>query len=224
MGPSVHAAVAGVEPSPGADGTLVPWSRTPGPCFHRDAMTIVATTIPPGPASSPASRAFAVRGVVLLVFGVVEGALLLLAFRIPFTTVSVLAAVMAVFLVLDGVAALVEAARAPDRWLWLVLRALASLVAGGGLLLLGPPWLVRIFGWWAILIGVLNPVASPVPGPARLVVATLSAAVGLLLVVGAFPDPVRALLAISVYAIIAGGLQLRAVRSARTGRPGHEVR
>jgi hypothetical protein len=187
-------------------------------------MTLVATTLPPAPASSPASRAFAVRGVLLLVFGVAEGALLLLAFRIPFTTVSVLVAVMAAYLVADGVATLVEAALAPDRWLWLLLHALASLVAGGALLLLDHVWALRIFGSWAVLIGLVNLAASPVSGPVRVVVATLSLAVGLLLVVGVLLDPVRAVLAIAVYAIIAGGLQLRAVRFGRSTRPGREVR
>jgi hypothetical protein len=186
-------------------------------------MTLVATTILPAPASSPAGRAFAVRGVLLLVLGVAEGALLLLAFRLP-TTVWVLMAVMAAFLVIDGIAALVEAALAPDRWLWLVLRALTSLVAAGVLLLLGPASLVKIFGWWAIVTGVVNPVASPVSGPVRVVLVTLSVAVGLLLVVGVLQDPVRAVLTISVYAIIAGGMQLRAVRSRLTVRPGREVR
>jgi uncharacterized membrane protein HdeD (DUF308 family) len=187
-------------------------------------MKAVATTIPPAPASSPASRGFAVRALLLLAVGVAEGALLLLAFRIPLTTVSVLVAVMAAFLVVDGVTALVEAVRARDRWRWLVLRALASLVAGGLLLLLGPPRLVAIFGWWVILTGVVNPAASPVSRPVWIVVATLSAAVGLLLVTGVFQDPARALLMISVYAIVAGGLQLRAVRSGRTVRPGRALR
>jgi uncharacterized membrane protein HdeD (DUF308 family) len=187
-------------------------------------MTLVATTIPSTPASSPAGRAFAVRGMLLLVFGVAEGALLLLAFRTSFTTVSVLVAVMAAFLVIDGVVALVEAARAPDRWWWLVVRALASLLAGGGLLLLGPVWTVTIFGWWAILTGAVSLAASPLSRPTRVVLATLSAAVGLLLVVDIFHGPVGALLTIAVYAIIAGGLQLRAVRSGRTVRAGREVR
>jgi Short repeat of unknown function (DUF308) len=187
-------------------------------------MKAVATTIPPAPASSPASRGFAVRALLLLAVGVAEGALLLLAFRIPLTSVAVLVAVMAAFLVVDGVTALLEAVRAPDRWLWLVLRALPSLVAGGLLLLLGPTWLVEIFGWWVILTGVVNLAASPLSGRVRMVVATLSAAVGVFLVAGGVQDPVRALLTISAYAIIAGGLQLRAVRSGRTVRPGRAVR
>jgi hypothetical protein len=187
-------------------------------------MTLVATTIPPAPASSPASRAFAVQGMLLLAFGVAEGALLLLAFRIPFTTVPVLVAVMAAFLVIDGLAAFVEAVRAPDQKVWLGLRTAASILAGGVLLLLGPAWLVTIFGWWAILTGLVNLATSPVSGPVRVVVATLSVVVGLLLVGGVLHDPVRALLTISVYAIIAGGMQLRAVRSRLTVRPGREVR
>jgi hypothetical protein len=186
-------------------------------------MTLVATTIPPPPASSPASRAYAVRGMLLLAFGVAEGALLLLAFRIPFTTVSVLVVVMAAFLVVDGLATLVEAAWAPDRWVWLGLRAIASILAGGVLLLLGSAWLVTIFGWWAILTGLVSAAASPVSRSVRVTLATLSAAVGVLLV-GVVPDPVYALLTISVYAIIAGALQLRAARSGRPARPGREVR
>jgi uncharacterized membrane protein HdeD (DUF308 family) len=195
----------------------------PGPMVPWHAMTLEATTIPPASASSPASRAFAVRGVLLLVFGVTEGALLLLAFRIPFTTVSMFVVIMAAFLVVDGLAAFVEAARARDRWLWLGLRAAAGILTGGGLLFLGPTWLVTIFGWWAILIGVVHLAASPVSRPVRVVLATLSVAVGLLLVVGVVPYPVSALLTISVYAIIAGGLQI-ALRSGRPARPGREVR
>jgi hypothetical protein len=184
----------------------------------------MATTIPPAPASSPARRAVAVRGWLLLVFGVAESALLLLAFRIPRVTVWVFFSVMVAFLVIDAVTALVETARAPARPMGRVLRALTGLVASAFLLLLGPAGLVRIFGWWAIVTGVVDPAASLVSRPVRVILMCLSIAVGVLLVVGVVRDPVRALLTIAGYAILAGGIHLRAVRSGLTGRTGPDVR
>jgi amino acid transporter len=187
-------------------------------------MTPAATTIPPAPASSPAGRVVAVRGMLLLAFGVAEAALVLLAFRIPGLTVSVFLFVAVAFLVIDGVAALVETVREPARSLGRVLRALTGLVASGFLLLLGAAWLVQIFGWWAIVTGVADPAASPVSRPVRVILTSLSIAAGVLLVVGVFRDPVWALLTISGYAILAGGMQLRALRSDLTGRTGPDVR
>jgi succinate-acetate transporter protein len=187
-------------------------------------MTLVATTIPPAPASSPASRTVAVGGMLLLVFGVAELALLLLAFRIPRVTVSVLLSVMVAFLVIDAVTALVETGRAPARSMGRVLRALTDLVASAFLLLLGPAWLVRIFGWWAIVTGVVDPTASLVSRPVRVILTSLSIAAGVLLVLGVYRDPVHAMLTIAGYAILAGGIQLYAVRSGLTGRTGPDVR
>jgi hypothetical protein len=157
--------------------------------------------------------------VLFLVFGVVEGVLILLAFRMPHITVSVLVVVMAGFVVIDGVTALLEAARATDRRLGLVLRALTGVAAGVLILLLTSGWSVTVFGWWAVVTGVLAAADAVPSGPVRIVVAALSLVLGVLAVGGAFRDPVRATLAISLYGILAGGMQLRAARSGYPGRP-----
>jgi len=148
----------------------------------------------------------------MVVFGLTLGSMILLAFRIPRFTVSVVSILIATFVVLEGVIALTEAARARPRPLWLVLHAVAGFVAGGLLLMLEPRWAVRIFGAWAIVTGLLDVTGSSQTGKVRILAAVLWLALGLLIAVDAFVDPARALLSVSIYGVVVGGMQLYAVR------------
>jgi hypothetical protein len=153
------------------------------------------------------------RGALLLVFGVIEGGLTLLAFRIPHVTTSTLVLLMGGFVVIDAVMTTVEVARAAERSWRLELRALSGAVAAALMLVLAVPSAVKIFAWWAIVTGVLDAADSRAAGPMRLVPAALSVALGLLLVTGAFRYPVHAVLTIAAYGVIAGAMHLGAARS-----------
>lgn len=163
---------------------------------------------------TPRARWDTVRGALLLAFGLSEGALILLAFRVPHITASLLVLVMAGFVVAAGAGALLGAARTPDGRGWLLAHGLTGVAAGVLMVLLAPGWSVRIFALWAIVTGVLDAVEPPAGGRARVVVAVLSLALGVVVLTGILTDPVRVLLAISAYGVVAGGLWLRA------GRPG----
>jgi hypothetical protein len=180
-------------------------------------MTGPTTVRESAPRATRTSGAAAVRAALLLAFGLVEGGLILLAFEIPQITVRVLVRVMATFVVSDSLAALVEAARGQGRRWALVGRALTGVTAGLAILLLAPIWSIKIFAAWAIVTGILGAAEGAAAGPIRVVVPALSVALGLLLIGGAVPDPVRALLAISVYGVIGGGIGLGATRL----RPAH---
>ena len=61
-------------------------------------MTRGAAATEPLPGASPAQSGSAIRGVLLVLFGLVEGGLLLFAFRIPHITVHEMLIILAVFL------------------------------------------------------------------------------------------------------------------------------
>ena len=160
------------------------------------------------------SRGLAIRGALLLLLGLVEGGLLLFAFRLPNVTAHDMTLVLGVFLLADAVVAAAEAigrANRGERWLALGGDAVISLVGGLIILLVAQPWRFRVFPTWAIVTGLLEAVQamgrSPrVPG--RLLAAIVSVVFGLLAVLGAFPDPARLLLAAAAFAIVAGALRL----------------
>lgn len=156
-----------------------------------------------------ARRARAVRGALLLVFGLTEGALILLAFRIPYVTARLLVMVMGVFVVVDGAVALIEVMRTRNRSPWLLLHGLTGLVAGALVLVLARAWWLKVFAGWAILTGALAAVEAPRSLAVRVGVVALSLALGLLVLADAFRDPARGLLGISTYAVIAGSILLR---------------
>jgi hypothetical protein len=151
------------------------------------------------------NRAQALRAGLLLAFGLVEGALVLLAFRIPHLTTWVLLLVMAAFLLLDGIAAALEAARARGGGAWLLVRAVASIVAAVVTVSLGSPLSLKVFAVWALVTGALD---IPRSSGATRVAAALALALGVWILVDV-RDPARLLLAIAAYGIVAGLLILR---------------
>ena len=175
--------------------------------------TLAATT------TSRKASALVVRAVLLLAFGLVEGALVLFAFRIPHVGVSALVLVMAGFFFLDAAAVAVELARRRGSVSWLVPRAVAGVVAGALVLLLAPRSSINIFAGWALLTGALDIGEALTAGVAgRLVQGALSLALGVFVWVGVSDTPV-VLLTIAMYAVVAGGLQLgAAMRSGQERR------
>ena len=165
-----------------------------------------------------ARRALALRGGLLLAFGVVEATLVLVAFRVPHMPASALIVVMSGFLVLDAVAAALPAVQAREPWLGRAPQALASLAAG--VLMLVVPfgrWL-GVFAAWAIVSGVLDGVESFASGSGRLVVSILSLALGVMLLASPVRDHALLLLAVSAYGIVTGSLRLCIAGTAAGGR------
>jgi len=159
-------------------------------------------------AASGARRTHTVRGALLLAFGLVLGALVLLAFRVPHITVSTLVLAVSGFLVLDAIAAALPAVQAREPWLGWAPQPLASLTAG--LLMLVVPYgrWVAVFGAWAIVSGTLDGAASLTSGSGRLVVSVLSLALGIMLLASPVRDHALLLLAVSAYSVVTGTLRL----------------
>jgi len=171
-------------------------------------------------ASSRTHRGLAIRGALLLVVGLIEGVLLLFAFRIPNITVHEITLVLAVFLLADGTVALFEAASAATRgaaWRALAGDTLISLAAGVTILVVAAPGRFRPFPVWAIVTGVLEAVQALTPAgrtPGRLLAAIVSVAFGLFALFGPVQDRAVLLLVAAAFAVVAGGLRLGgAVRS-----------
>jgi len=160
------------------------------------------------PAATTARRAHIVRGALLLAFGLVLGALVLLAFRVPHITVSTLVLAVSGFLALDAIAAALPAAQAREPWLGWAPQPLASLTAS--LLMLVVPYgrWVAVFGAWAIVSGTLDGAESLTSGSGRLVVSVLSLALGVMLLASPVRDHALLLLAVSAYSVVTGTLRL----------------
>ncbi len=98
--------------------------------------------------------AVALRGVFAILFG-------LAAFFLPLTTISSLVLVFAIYMLVDGVFAIVAGVRAAahhERWGLLILEGIVDLAAGAAALLL--PGLtvlvvVTLLGVWAVVTGAL---------------------------------------------------------------------
>jgi len=159
--------------------------------------------------------ALALRGVLLLTFGLIEAAVILLAFRVPHITSGGLVVVVTAFLLLDAVACFLGAAREPGNRPWLILQGLASLVAGVLFPVGALPRGLILFAWWAIVIGVLEGAAWVTSRRGHLAVSVLSLLLGVGYLVSPVRDPARVLIAIAAYAILAGFLRLTAARAAR---------
>src|SRR5258706_11295278 len=78
-------------------------------------MTRVAASTVPLQGDARMPRGLAIRGALLVLLGLVEGTLVLFAFRIPNLTMHELVVVLAVYMLVDGGVAFVEAAGALPR-------------------------------------------------------------------------------------------------------------
>ncbi len=165
-------------------------------------MTTLATSMTPAMTAQRARRVHTVRGVLLLTFGLVLGALVLLAFRVPHITVRTLVMVVTGFLVLDAIATARPAVQAGEPWLGWAPQALASLAAGVLMLVVPPVRWVGVFAGWAIVSGAIE------GSKRRLAVSVLSLALGVFLLASPGRGHAVLLLAVSAYGIIAGTLRL----------------
>ena len=173
-----------------------------------------ASTTMPLHKTSGLPRGLAIRGALLLLLGLIEGALLLFAFRLPNITSQDMTLVFGVFLLADAAVAVFEAVGAASRrepWLPIAGDAAISLAAGLVVLLTAQPWRFRVFAIWAIVTGVLEVAqarrtSARVPG--RLTAAVVSVVYGLFAILGPIQDPARLLLLAAAFAIVAGGLRL----------------
>ena len=170
-------------------------------------------------------RTLAFRGVLLLIFGLAEGAMLLLAFRVPDITTSLLIIVLTTFVILDALATLFEAARVRSRravWALLVCKAAIGLLAAVAIVLRPRSQALPTFAWWALLTGLLEGLeALMVSGQRhwRLVVAGLSIAFGLLVLAGPRRDTAVLVLVAGVYGVVAGSVRLVAARRSASPSP-----
>lgn len=169
--------------------------------------------------SSRSQQALRFRGVLLLAFGLAEGALLLLAFRVPDITTSLLVFVMVTFVILDALATLFEASSMMWQrraWALLVCKALVGVAAAIAIVLRVRSHALTTFGWWAVVTGGLEAVealAFSAQGPWRFIVAGLSIAFGLVVVAGRWETAVLVLMA-GLYGVVAGIARLVAARRA----------
>lgn len=158
-------------------------------------------------------RASAIRGALWVVFGVVESALLLLAFQLPIT-VSHMILVLTGFVVLDGVVVLVEAAgviRPGRRWLWPTCRALIGIGAGIAIALLARRQALTIFAWWAIATGGLEAADSRSMSGGRQaprLIGLICVGFGLFVLLGPVRDPAVLILVCGAFGVIVGILRL----------------
>ena len=173
-----------------------------------------ASTSMPLRKSAGLPRGLAIRGALLLLVGLIEGSLLLFAFRLPTLTSHDLTRILGVYLLADAAVAIFEAAGAASRReprLALAGAAAMSLAAGLVVLLAAQPWRFHVFAIWAIVTGVLDAAqargtSTRVPG--RLTAAAVSVVYGLFAILGPIQDPARRLLLAAAFAIVAGGLRL----------------
>jgi uncharacterized membrane protein HdeD (DUF308 family) len=163
----------------------------------------------------PSQRVLAFRGALLLLFGLVEGALLLFAFHLPHVTTSVLVLILAGFVLADGLATLFEAVAAMNRggrWIGPGANTVAG-IAACVIVLFVTHHPLRTFASWVLVTGVLEAWTALWPcraSRARTAAATVSVTVGILVLVGPFHDNARLILAMAVYGLITGALRLQA--------------
>jgi len=163
----------------------------------------------------PSQRVLAVRGALLVLFGLVEGALLLFGFHIPNVTTRVLVVAFAGFVLADGLATLFESVAAMNRggrWIGPAANTVAG-IAACVIALFVTHHPLRTFAWWVLVTGVLEAWTTLWPGPgsrSRIAAAVISVALGLLMHTGPFYDNARLILAMAVYGLIAGALRVQA--------------
>ena len=172
---------------------------------------------------SRSQRTLAFRGALLLIFGLAEGAMLLLAFRVPDITTSLLIIVMTTFVILDALATLFEVAGVRSQrplWALLVCKAALGLLAAVAIALRPRSQALPMLAWWAIGTGLLEGLeALMVSGQRhwRLVVAGLSIAFGLLVLAGPRRDTAVLILMAGIYGVVAGTVRL--VTAGRSASP-----
>jgi len=159
------------------------------------------------------------RAVLAMIFGLSEGAMFLFAFWAPRITAALMATFFTGFALLDGILALVGAARGlarGGRWLMLACKGLVGVMAGIAVVFRPPgqsPGPLTIFGCWAVLTGLLQVVEAVRIGTRRgrsLLAATavLSLAFGGMVLLRAPGDLMTLALYVAAYGLLLGGLRI----------------
>jgi uncharacterized membrane protein HdeD (DUF308 family) len=179
-------------------------------------MTPVVTSAASPDAAPMPQRTLAVRGALLLVFGLCQGGLLLLAFRLPNITSALLTSMMMGFVILDGLAIALETGRAiagGRSWLVLAAKAVVGIGAGIWIAWLASVEAITVFAWWALLIGLLETLEAASAGRHhrwRWLVAFCSIAFGGFVLGGPVSSAPVLLLVTAVYGVVVGAFRLRA--------------
>jgi uncharacterized membrane protein HdeD (DUF308 family) len=160
------------------------------------------------------------RAVLALLFGLSEGAMLLLAFWMPRITAALMATFFTGFALLDGLVALAAAAWGlvhGGRWRLLACKGLTGVAAGIAVVLRPPgqkPGPLVIFAWWAIITGLLQAVEALSLGrghegrPYLAAITVLSVAFGVLVLVRPPQDLMTLAAHIAAFGLLLGVLRL----------------
>jgi uncharacterized membrane protein HdeD (DUF308 family) len=183
-------------------------------------VTRLAAPIPRSTTAYSAQWALTVRAVLALLFGLSEGAMLLLAFWLPRITAALMATFFTGFALLDGLVALAAAAWGlvrGGRWWLLACKGLTGVAAGIAVFLRPPgqrPGPLAIFAWWAIITGLLQAVEALSLGrgqdgrPYLAAIAVVSVAFGALVLARPPQDLMTLAAHIATFGLLLGVLRL----------------
>ena len=115
---------------------------------------------------APTRRPLVLRGALLLAFGLGEGGLFLLVFRVRTSPSRCSRAADRGVRSAGRRDTIVEATLMRERSLWLLPQALTGVAAAGLVLLLPAASALAIFAWWAVVIGLFEAGESLASGPA----------------------------------------------------------
>ncbi len=176
-----------------------------------------ASTAPP--TNYPVQWALTSRAVLAMLFGLAEGAMILLAFWLPRITAGLMGTMFMGFALLDGLVALFAAVwgwRRGGRWRLLACKGVTGVTAGVAVMFQTPgqkPGALAIFAWWAIITGLLQGVEAIFLGahrgrPVLVATAVLSLAFGSLILGRPPRDLMTLVMHVAAYGILLGILRL----------------
>jgi uncharacterized membrane protein HdeD (DUF308 family) len=178
-----------------------------------------AAAAAPSTIDYPVQWALTCRAVLAMLFGLAEGAMILLAFWLPRITAALMGTMFAGFALLDGLVALFAAAwgwRRGGRWRLLACKGLTGVAAGIAVVFQAPgqkPGALAIFAWWAIITGLLQVAEALFLGahrgrPVLVATAVLSLAFGALVLVRPPHDLLTLVMHVAASGILLGILRL----------------
>ena len=178
-----------------------------------------AAATAPSRVDYPVQWALTGRAVLAMLFGLAEGAMILLAFWLPRITAGLMATMFMGFALLDGLVALFAALwgwRRGGRWRLLACKGLTGVAAGFAVMFQTPgqkPGALAIFAWWAVITGLLQAVEALFLGahrgrPVLVATAVLSLAFGSVILGRPPRDLMTLVMHVAAYGILLGILRL----------------